>query len=284
MIGQLNDKTFKPLVIDETAAEQQLGAKPTDAVRIMVNNMAGIEGIDVDVDGKRISTNIPYGGFATGIYPAEQAQIRVLEHGKATSLWEGDRDGDPGCRLVAIVGQYTSASEHNVDLFDSLPTSELNLIDFLHSFTGRNMTNENNPGVVVTFETFLAAIKAAGLTEKLADGGPYFVVPPTDGAFANLNLPKAQLDALMANPKAAADLVGSHIIEAYVPRGSLQKTPGGEPLVRSFTNLTGAKMTISLSAGHMLVNEHEPDGITTTFVANGSQVHPIYEVLLPDKR
>jgi hypothetical protein len=34
MLRQLKDNTFKPLVIDETAAEQQLGAKPTDIVRI----------------------------------------------------------------------------------------------------------------------------------------------------------------------------------------------------------------------------------------------------------
>jgi hypothetical protein len=72
LLRQLKDNTFKPLVIDETAAEQQLGAKPTDIVRIMVNNVAGVDGIDVEAAGKRISTNIPYGGFAIWIYPAGQ--------------------------------------------------------------------------------------------------------------------------------------------------------------------------------------------------------------------
>jgi uncharacterized surface protein with fasciclin (FAS1) repeats len=278
MIGQLKDKSIKPLIIDETTAEQQLGAKSTDTIRIMVNNLEGVAGIDVEVDGKMINTNIPYGGFAAGIYPAGITQLQVLEHGTTTLLWERATRGDQpsSSRLVGIAGQYTAGGSQDWQLFVPTPTSQLNLIDFLHSYSGKKVTTESNPTNPATFETFLAAIEKAGLTETLANGGPYLVVAPTDETFAAL--PKGQLDTLMASPQAIGDLVRNHIVEGYVPRGSLQDTPGGNAIERPFTNLLGVKMTIGAD---FAVNGVETGGIESTFVANGSHVHPIYKVLLP---
>jgi uncharacterized surface protein with fasciclin (FAS1) repeats len=51
----------------------------------------------------------------------------------------------------------------------------------------------------------------------LETGGPYVVFPPTDEAFADL--PKNQLDALMADPKVLADVLRYHIVEGFYPRG-----------------------------------------------------------------
>jgi len=77
MIGQLQDNSVKPLLIDETDAEMKIGAKPTDAVRITVNNLAGVTGLDAEWGGKLISKNIPYGGFDAGIYYYNAKSVRA---------------------------------------------------------------------------------------------------------------------------------------------------------------------------------------------------------------
>ena len=127
----------------------------------------------------------------------------------------------------------------------------------------------------VSLDTFLEAVKIAGLTDLLTSGDPLLVLPPTDAAFAEL--PKEQLDALMADPKALADVLRNHIIEAYVPKGALATTPGG-PFDRSFTNLLGGTTTIG---DGYTVNGLNVGDIGSTFTVNGTQVHPITKVLLP---
>jgi hypothetical protein len=72
-------------------------------------------------------------------------------------------------------------------------------------------------------DTFLAIVETAGLTEELTNGGPYLVLAPIDLAFATLAAP--QREALLSDPKVVGDFVRNHVIEAYVPRGSLAKTP-----------------------------------------------------------
>jgi hypothetical protein len=61
VMGQLADNSLMPLVIDETAELQEIGAKPADSVRIIVNNLAGAAGVDSEWGGQLINKNIPYG-------------------------------------------------------------------------------------------------------------------------------------------------------------------------------------------------------------------------------
>ena len=61
---------------------------------------------------------------------------------------------------------------------------------------------KNIVGVAVeagTFNTLVAAVKAAGLVDVLSGPGPFTVFAPTDEAFAKL--PKGTVEALLKDPK-----------------------------------------------------------------------------------
>lgn len=182
----------------------------------------------------------------------------------------GERPADDV--LIGYSGRFPGTLGEDFDVWNSSPVSDLNTMDFLESFSDAGFESDYQ---AATFDTFLAAVKTAGLTDLLTTGGPYLVWPPTDAAFATL--PKDQLDALMGDPKALGDLVRNHIIEGYVPRGSTSKTPGGT-LDRNFTNLLGATMTVG--DGYTINGASVDGGIGSMYVANGTQVHPITTVLL----
>jgi uncharacterized surface protein with fasciclin (FAS1) repeats len=147
----------------------------------------------------------------------------------------------------------------------------LNVIAFLQGFSGKRLTDG---GYTVSFDTLLAAIKTAGLTDWLATSAPYALFAPTDQAFAAM--PKDQRDALLADPKALADLVRAHISQGYYPAYSLATTPGG-PWDRTITNLLGAKMVL----GDGTINGAAVGNLESTLVANGVRVSPLTKVVLP---
>jgi hypothetical protein len=275
MIGQIADKSVKPLVIDETAAERQIGAAPTDAVRIIVNNLIGPVGIDSLWDGKAITTNVPYGGVAAGLYPVGDAPIQLIVTGKRSgALFNDDGWAEPGTSaLSGIAGRWPTGGG-GWDTFNALPTSDLPVMDFLKGFSGKHVSIGGSP---ISFDLFLAALKTAGLSDLLATGGPYLLLPPTDAAFADLT--QAQRTHL-ADPKALADLLRSYVIVGYVPKGSLVQTPG-ESINRTFTNLQGTTTTLRNDGNGITVNGIDVGDLPSTFVANGTQVHPITTVLLP---
>jgi uncharacterized surface protein with fasciclin (FAS1) repeats len=80
----------------------------------------------------------------------------------------------------------------------------------------RSEGSAKNGGHTPSFNSFLAPIKTAGLTEMLANEGPFMLFAPADEAFKQL--PKDKLDALLADPKALADVVRGQIVNGYFPR------------------------------------------------------------------
>ncbi|HRE25148.1 MAG TPA: fasciclin domain-containing protein, partial [Anaerolineales bacterium] len=65
-----------------------------------------------------------------------------------------------------------------------------------------------------SFNTLVTAVKAAGLVETLAGPGPFTVFAPTDAAFAKL--PRATLNALLANPAQLAAVLTYHVVPGKV--------------------------------------------------------------------
>ena len=279
MLGQATDQQFKSLVIDETEVLQKTRTSTDQNILFVVNNLVGANTIDFAEDGHG-PHGVVFGGF-------DAAPIQVGRHKNTAITANGDpkvsidsglydrSDELPGSdSMIGLMGNFTGVIGNSFDVAESPPTSELNTIDFLQGFNGVDF--ESN-GKAVTFNTFLSAIKTAGLTNLFTSGKPLLVLAPTDAAFAAL--PKATLDALMTDPKAMVDLVHNHVIEEYVPRGSLAKTPGGE-FERTFTNMLGAQITIGFAYS---VNGIDVGGMDSIFIANGTQVHPITKVLLPAK-
>jgi uncharacterized surface protein with fasciclin (FAS1) repeats len=280
MLGQVGDAHHTPLVIDETEAYRKAGASPTANGHITVNNIKGAAGLSFLQDGVG-EKDVPYGGFAATAPPAmtyKDFTISVSGSGALNTAIEQNGAGftQPGAdALDCFSGSYPGPH----DTHTSASTSALNAIEYLQGFSGKNIKVNDASW---SFDTFLAAIKTAGLTDLLTHGGPYLLFPPTDSAFAAL--PKATRDALLADPKALADLIRSHIVAGYYPHGSLAGTPGGN-VDRTVTNLLGAKLVLlggeAGSETGMSINGEDVDPQDGVFVANGIRIEPITKVLLP---
>ena len=118
--------------------------------------------------------------------------------------------------------------------------------------------------------TLVDAITAAGLGDALAGEGPFTVFAPNNEAFAAL--PKADLDALLADPQKLSALLQYHVLPIALPSGDI--TDG-----MNATALDGNPLTFSVKADGVYVDDAKvvaPDVVT----GNGV-VHIIDSVLLP---
>jgi fasciclin domain-containing protein/uncharacterized protein DUF4397 len=271
MLGQVGDTHHTPLVIDETAAYQAIGATPTSHGHISINNIKGLPGMDIANGGVIVEQNVPYGGFKAGLWTVGSFKdLDMTVSGAANKNiggFKGDGFNPPGTdTLDCFSGTYPGAN----DTETSADTSTLTTIEFLQGWSGKGIKHGGSP----TFDTFLAAVKTASLTDLLTTSSPYALFVPTDAAFAAM--PKAKRDALLADPKALADLVRALISPGYYPAQSFSKTPG-EPWDRTITNMLGAKLVL----GDSTINGAAMGDLNSFFVANGVRVTPIPVVVLP---
>jgi uncharacterized surface protein with fasciclin (FAS1) repeats len=259
-------------VIDETKAADDLGATPSDPVTITLNNLIGANSLSYEWAGEVVNPDIPYGGFAAGITPAGGGHITVTAKGTTdTVVMDVDDYVVPGDTVFGFFGSDPT-NTFALGVVGAGPTSELSLIDYLHAFDPENLIGPS--GETPSFHTVLDAIETAGLTEMYNAATPLLFLPPTDQAFAAM--PAAERDALLADPAALADLLRAHTIEAYVPRGSLATTPGGT-FDRTFTNLLGDTIKI----GNDFSVNGAGSGFSSTWLANGTQIHPVGTVTIP---
>jgi len=97
-----------------------------------------------------------------------------------------------------------------------------------------------------SFNTLVAAVKAAGLVETLKGKGPFTVFAPTDDAFANL--PEGLVDQLLlpANQAKLQELLLYHVVAGQILSGDLRwfqftETLQGQYLwIRKFWGIVGA--------------------------------------------
>lgn len=87
-----------------------------------------------------------------------------------------------------------------------------------------------------SFNTLVAAVKAAGLVDTLKGPGPFTVFAPTDKAFAKI--PKEQLDALLKDPEKLKAVLTYHVVSgkvmaADVKPGAVKTVQGGSFMVKS---------------------------------------------------
>lgn len=72
------------------------------------------------------------------------------------------------------------------------------------------------------FSTLVAAVKAAGLVDVLATGGPFTVFAPTDDAFAKL--PPGTVQTLVDNPPQLARILKYHVVAGSWRKADLSST------------------------------------------------------------
>jgi uncharacterized surface protein with fasciclin (FAS1) repeats len=104
-------------------------------------------------------------------------------------------------------------------------------------------------------ETLVAAVKAAGLVDTLASGGPFTVFAPTDAAFGKL--PAGTVETLLqpANRDQLRAVLTYHVVPGKMTAGQLVKLiqdNGGKAML---TTVQGGTLTASLSGSSVLITD-----------------------------
>lgn len=134
------------------------------------------------------------------------------------------------------------------------------------------------------FKTFVEAIKTADLVTTLKFKGPYTVFAPTDEAFAKI--PKADLDALLANKEKLSAVLTYHLVPGknmakYLKAGDVATVNGKTIKISTTyevtTNNGRTKKTTTVNG--LVINTSK---VTATDInASNGVIHVIDSVLIP---
>ena len=119
-----------------------------------------------------------------------------------------------------------------------------------------------------TFKTLATALTAAGLIDTLKGPGPFTVFAPTDAAFAKI--PKAQLDALLADKAKLTAVLTYHVVPGKVMAKDVKAG-----MVKT---VQGSNLSIT-TAGSVMVNSAKVT--VTDIVADNGVIHVIDSVVMP---
>jgi uncharacterized surface protein with fasciclin (FAS1) repeats len=123
------------------------------------------------------------------------------------------------------------------------------------------------------FNTLLAAAKAAGLADALANSPSLTVFAPTDAAFDAL--PKGTVESLLKpeNKDKLKAILTYHVLTSRVLAKDVPTTPTGVP------TLNGAKLQVVRDGDHVRVGDAEV--VTADVLADNGVIHVIDKVLIP---
>ena len=122
-----------------------------------------------------------------------------------------------------------------------------------------------------SFNTLVAALKAAGLVETLQGPGPFTVFAPTDEAFAKL--PKGTVEDLL-KPENKAKLVA--ILTYHVVAG---KVMAADVKTMKAKTVNGQSLNLKVAGGAVTVNNAKV--VMTDVAASNGVIHVIDTVVLP---
>lgn len=120
-----------------------------------------------------------------------------------------------------------------------------------------------------SFNTLIAAVKAAGLADTLKGAGPYTVFAPTDAAFAKL--PAGTVDALLKDIPKLKKILTYHVVSGKVMAADVIK-------LKSATTVEGSDVKIDASHG---VKVNNSTVTTPDVAADNGVIHIIDTVLMP---
>ncbi len=118
------------------------------------------------------------------------------------------------------------------------------------------------------FNTLATALKAAGLIETLKGAGPFTVFAPTDAAFAKI--PKAQLDALLADKAKLTAVLTYHVVA-----GAVMSKDVKAGMVKT---VQGTSLTVTTTGG---VKVNGASVTAVDIIADNGVIHVIDTVVLP---
>ena len=123
-----------------------------------------------------------------------------------------------------------------------------------------------------SFNTLVAAVKAAGLVETLQGAGPFTVFAPTDEAFAKL--PKGTVESLL-KPENKEKLVA--ILTYHVVAG---KVMAADVKTMKAKTVNGKELDVKVAGGTVTVDNAKV--IKTDVAASNGVIHVIDTVVLPN--
>lgn len=123
-----------------------------------------------------------------------------------------------------------------------------------------------------SFNTLVAAVKAAGLVETLKGDGPFTVFAPTDEAFAKID--KDTLNSLLQpeNKDKLVAILTYHVVPGAVKAADVVKLHEAE-------TVQGSTVDIKVADGKVMVDN--ANVIKTDIVTSNGVIHVIDSVIMP---
>lgn len=124
-----------------------------------------------------------------------------------------------------------------------------------------------------SFNTLIAAAKAAGLVDALTGEGPLTVFAPTDDAFASL--PEGTVESLLEpqNKDKLKAVLLYHVVSGEVTSGQVVELSSAE-------TLQGQSVDIAVRDGKVYIDDAQV--IKADVMASNGVIHVIDSVILPD--
>jgi uncharacterized surface protein with fasciclin (FAS1) repeats len=119
------------------------------------------------------------------------------------------------------------------------------------------------------FKTLASALQAAGLVDTLKGKGPFTVFAPTDEAFAKI--PKADLDALIADKAKLTKVLTYHVVAGKVMASDVMK-------LKDAKTVEGQMVKIDTSNGVMI---NKSKVVKADIQTSNGVIHVIDTVLMP---
>lgn len=121
-----------------------------------------------------------------------------------------------------------------------------------------------------SFETLVAAVKAAGLVDTLKGEGPFTVFAPTDEAFSKL--PEGTVDSLLEDVPQLTKILTYHVVPGKVMAADVTK-------IKSAKTVEGSELKIDASSGVKINNATVSQADVE---ADNGVIHIIDTVLIPE--
>ncbi len=125
-----------------------------------------------------------------------------------------------------------------------------------------------------SFNTLVAAVKAAGLVETLKGEGPFTVFAPTDEAFAKL--PAGTVETLLKpeNKNLLASILTYHVVAGKVAAADVVK-------LTSATTVNGQQVAVDTKDGVKVDNANV---VKTDIMCSNGIIHVIDSVIMPESK
>jgi uncharacterized surface protein with fasciclin (FAS1) repeats len=119
------------------------------------------------------------------------------------------------------------------------------------------------------FNTLIAAVDAAGLTETLSNKGPFTVFAPNDDAFAKL--PEGTVEGLLKDKEKLTAILTYHVVSGKFKASDVMD-------MKSAKTLQGSELKINTSDG---VKVNDAKVIQPDIMCTNGVCHMIDSVLMP---